>query len=102
MNPLTARKQLLVIESELNRAEMIQDLSAMGASIQIFADRAKSIGSISSIAAIIFGSFAAFRRRKAVGVVTKRSWVQTIVKGATLIPTLWMAFRPRSSQTKKP
>ena len=46
MNPLESRKQLLIAESELNRAQMAGDMAALTAGVRTFTDRAKSFGSI--------------------------------------------------------
>ena len=47
----------------------------------------------SSSAAVLVAGLAAFRRGKPAGTDTKSSWRQTILKGAGLISTFWLAFR---------
>ncbi len=93
LKPLELRKQLLLAESELNRAEMAGNLAGLTADVCMFADRAKSFTSIASSAAVLVAGLAAFRRGKA-DANAKPSWLQTILKGASLISTLWLAFRP--------
>jgi hypothetical protein len=95
LNPLESRKQLLLAESELNRIQLAGDMAALTAGVRTLADRAKSFGSIASSAAVLVAGLAAFRRVKTVDAEAKPSWVQTILKGAGLVSTFWLAFRSR-------
>ena len=74
LNPLESRKQLLIAESELNRAQMAGDMAALTAGVRTFTDRAKSFGSIASSAAVLVAGLAAFRRNKPAGADAKPSW----------------------------
>ena len=100
LNPLESRKQLLIAESELNRAQMAGDMAALTAGVRTLTDRAKSCGSIASSAAVLVAGLAAFRRGKPVDADAKQSWLQTIFKGAGLISTLWLAFRSQGRHQK--
>ena len=93
LNPLESRKQLLIAESELNRAQMAGDMAALTAGVRTLTDRAKSFGSIASSAAVLIAGLAAFRRGKSGSTDVKPSWLQTILKGAGMVSTLWLAFR---------
>ena len=93
VTPLELRKQLLIAESELNRAQLAGDMAALTAGVRTLTDRAKSFDSIASSAAVLVAGLAAFRRGKPAGADAKPSWRQTILKGAGLISTLWLAFR---------
>jgi hypothetical protein len=95
MNSLESRKQLLIAESELNRAQMAGDLAALTAGVRTLTDRAKSFSAIASSAAVLVTGLAALRRGKSVDAEGKPSWLQTILKSAGLISTLWLAFRSR-------
>ncbi|MGD0745281.1 MAG: hypothetical protein ABSA45_09015 [Verrucomicrobiota bacterium] len=95
MNPLESRKQLLIAESELNRAQLVEDMAALTAGVRTLADRAKSFGSIASSAAVLAASLAPFLRRKPVEADAKLSWLQTILKSAGLVSSIWLAFRAR-------
>lgn len=102
MNPLESRKKLLIAESELNRAQLVGDLTALTAGVRTLTNRAKSFGSIASSAAVLVAGLTAFRRGKCVNTDAKPSWLQTILKGAGLISTLWLAFRSQGrEQTDK-
>ena len=100
LNPLESRKQLLIAESELNRAQLVQEWDAMTAGIRTFTARVKTYGSIASSAAVLVAGLAAFRRGKPVDADAKPSWLQTILKGAGLISTLWLAFRSQGRDQK--
>jgi hypothetical protein len=95
INPLQSRKQLLLAESELNRAQLAGDMAVLTAAIRTFTDRAKSFGSIASSAAVLVAGLAAYKRGKTAADGAKPSWLRTILKGAGLISTLWLAFRPQ-------
>ena len=99
MNPLESRKQLLIAESELNRAQLAGDVAALTAEFRALRDRAKSFDSIASSAAVLVAGLAAFRRGKLLDAGPKPSWLRTISQGAGLISTLWLAFR---SQRRHP
>jgi hypothetical protein len=96
---LQSRKQLLIAESELNRAQLVEDTFALKADIRAFAHRAKSFDSIASSAAMLVAGLAAFRRGKSSDAAVKPSWLQTILKGASLVSTAYLAFRPAKSQS---
>jgi hypothetical protein len=100
MNPLESRKQLLIAESELNRAQLVGDLAALTAGVRTLTDRAKSFGLIASSAAVLVAGLAAFRRTKSAPADAKPSWLQNILKGAGMVSTLWLAFRSRGRDQK--
>jgi hypothetical protein len=93
LNPLALRKQLLLAESELNRAQLAGDMVVLKAGVRTLTDRAKSLQSIASSAALLVTGFAAFQRSKPAAANTKPSWLQIFLKGAGLVSTLWLAFR---------
>jgi hypothetical protein len=95
LKPLQSRKQLLLAESELNRAQMMQDMAALTAEVHALGNRAKSFGSIASSAAVLATGLVAFRRGKVADLDAKPSWVRTVLKGAGLVSNLWLAFRPK-------
>ena len=93
MNPLASRRHLLVAESELNRALLVEDTGTLTAEVNALVNRTKSLGSLASSAAVLVAGLAAFRRGPSGPTDAKPSWLQTILKGAGLISTLWLAFR---------
>jgi len=95
VTPLELRKQLLIAESELNRAQLVGDMAALTAGVRTLTDRAKLFGSIASSAALLVAGLAAFRRGKCVDADVKPSWLQMILKGAGMVSTLWLALRAK-------
>jgi hypothetical protein len=93
MNSLESRKQLLIAESELNRAQLVQELKTIKGEVHSLANQARTIASFASAAATLIGGLASFRAKKeSAPAVEKSSWLQNIVKGAGLVSTIWSAF----------
>ena len=102
MNSLASRKKLLVAESELNRAQLVQELEAIKDKVHSLTNQARTISSLASAAAILIAGLSSFRRKKeSAPVAEKPSWLQTIVKGAGLVSTIWTAFRSQRRDPKK-
>jgi hypothetical protein len=93
MNPLESRKQLLIAESELNRAQLVQEWQAMADEVHSLANQARTISSFVSAAASLVAGLASFRRKKSAPGAEKPSWWQTLLKGAQLVGSLWSEFR---------
>jgi hypothetical protein len=87
---------LLVAESDLNRAQLIEDWQMMGSGVHTLAARMKSFGSLASAAALLGAAFSAFRRGRVSTNDAKSSWLRTALQGAKVIGSIWLAFRPRS------
>jgi hypothetical protein len=100
MNPLESRKQLLIAESELNRAQLVQEWRTMADEVHSLANQARTISSLASAAATLVAGIASFRRKKSAPAAEKPSWLQTIVKGAGLVSTIWSEFRPQDREQK--
>jgi hypothetical protein len=92
MNPLKARKQILIAESELNRAQLVQDWRTMADEAHALADEARTLRSMASAAGSLVAGFAALRRKNSAP-AEKPAWWQTLLKGAGQVSTLWSAFR---------
>ena len=99
LNPLEARKQLLVAESELNRAHLLEEWHAIGDELHNLAGRAKTISAFASATAFLIAGLAALRRAKAGPDGPKRTWFRTLLGGAQFAASLWLArrTRPRTS-----
>jgi len=95
MNPLESRKQLLIAESELNRAQLVQEWQTIADGVRSVADRARTISSLASAAVSLIAGLASFRRTRSAPAGEKPSWWQTLLKGAQLAGLLWSEFRPR-------
>jgi len=92
MNPLQSRKKLLLAESELNRAQLVQELDIVADDFYSLADRARTFATFASATASLVSIITSFRRKTSVPATEKPSWLQTILKSAPLIGSLWSKF----------
>jgi hypothetical protein len=92
---LELRKQLLIAESELNRAQLVEELQTAADGVRSLAEHAKSLSLIVSSTAMLAGVWVAFRRGKRAETGAKPSLFQTLLNSAGLIKKLWTEFRPR-------
>lgn len=97
MTPLESRKQLLIAESELNRAQLVEAWQSMTDDVQVLADQAKTVRSMASAAGSLLAGLASLRRNKSAP--EKTSWVQTVLKSAGWVSSLWSQFCPARSKT---
>ena len=95
MNPLESRKQLLIAESELNRAELSQEWRQMTHGVFGLAHRAMTIGAWASSAALLVAGVGALRRGPPTPSTAKSSWFQKILNIARVASTIWCAFHAR-------
>jgi len=98
MKPLESRKQLLIVESELNRAQLVQEWQVMRAEVHSLADQVKTIRSMASATAMLVAGLASCRRKKAEPTAEKPSWWRTLLKGAGLVGTFWQTFRAQQNE----
>jgi hypothetical protein len=101
MNPLASRKKLLVAESELNRAQLVQAWHTMTDEGRALANQARTIRSLVSAAASLMTGLASLRRKKTAPDGEKPPWWQTVLKGAGLAGSFWSEFRQQFRQQKK-
>jgi hypothetical protein len=102
LNQLAARKQLLIVESELNRAQLAQEWRTLADEAHALADQTKTIRSIASATATLVAGLSSCRQKKSSPAAEKPSWWQTILKGAAVVGTFWQTFRaPGCEQTDK-
>jgi hypothetical protein len=95
MNPLASRKQLLIAESELNRAHLVRDWQTIADDVHLLSIQARTIGSFASAAASLVTGLLSLRHKKPAPVDEKPSWLKTILKGAQFAGSLWTDFRTR-------
>ncbi|MCX6905615.1 MAG: hypothetical protein NTW03_19480 [Verrucomicrobia bacterium] len=93
LNPLEARKQLLIAESEINRAQLSQEWQALARGVHDLAQRTKTITAWASAAALLVAGLTAWRSGPPASGAAKPSWFQKILHGARLASTIWVAFR---------
>ena len=92
VSPLQWRKQLLVAESELNRAQLLEEWQTMALGVRDLAHRVKALGAWVSSAALLVAGVTAWRRGPPAPATAKSSWFQKILKGVRLASTIWFAF----------
>jgi hypothetical protein len=95
MKSLESRKQLLIAESELNRAQLVQEWRTMTGNVHSLADQARTLRGFASAAVTLMAVMASCRNSAAAPAAEKPSWVQTLVKVAAMVSTLWSAFSAR-------
>lgn len=96
IDALDVRKRLLIAESELNRIHLSAAKSGMTSGLQTIAHGVTSVGAIASSAAMLATSLAAGTRRQHSASTTSLS-LQTVLHGAVLISSLWLALIPRKT-----
>ena len=101
MNPLKSRKQLLVAESELNRAQLVQEWRTMAEEVHSLTRQARTISSMASAAASLVAGLASCRRKATVPGAEKPSWWQTLLKGAGLVGSFWSEFRSQGHKQEE-
>lgn len=98
MTPLESRKQMLLVESEFNRAQLIEGLQALKDEIQQLKERVEVIDSIASSAVKVADTVSAigqaFTHRDG-SEKKKSSWVSTLFNGARIGASVWGALRSR-------
>ena len=94
LNPLTLRKELLIAESEINRAQLVEEWRTIVDGAHSLTHQVMTVSSVASLAGVLMAGVFALRRGKE-STDTKTSWFQTALKGAQVVGSLWSAFRSR-------
>jgi hypothetical protein len=100
VKPLQLRKELLVAESELNRAQLVEEWQAMTDGVRTLGARVKSISTLASGAALVAAAVSAYRRGRASTNGAKSSWLQMALKGAKIAGPIWLALRSQARYQK--
>ena len=98
VSPLESRKQLLIAESELNRAHLSEEWQTMTHGIGDLTHRATTIAAWASSAVVLLAGVTALRRRPPVPGSAKFSTFQKLLSGARAASTIWLAFRARGHE----
>jgi hypothetical protein len=96
---LESRKQLLIVESELNRVQLQTEIKSMANEVGLLARRAKTIGVIGPVIVSLVGSLATPRGKAAGSESKKNPWWSAVVSSAGFFSSLWSEFR---AQKHKP
>jgi hypothetical protein len=100
ISPLASRKQLLIAESELNRAQLSAEWQTMTRGILDVVHRATTTAAWVSSAALVVAGVTALRRRPAEQGAAKSSRFQKALNGAHLVSRFWLAFRTHGEKEK--
>jgi hypothetical protein len=96
LTTLETRKQLLLVESELNRAQLLNELSDFKNELHLLKNQVEAIGSLAASAAKLATTFStigtAFTHRAA-GENGKTSWISTLLNGARTGAVIWATLR---------
>ena len=101
VSPLQLRKELLVAESELNRAQLVEEWQAMTDGVRNLGARVKSLSTFASGAALIAAALSAYRRGRASANGAKSSWFETALKGAKVASSIWVTLRSQARDQER-
>ena len=93
LSPLESRKRMLIAESELNRAQSLQDWESMTAGVRGLAEKARTLSSMASSAASLVTGLWTCRNGPSKTAAEKPSWIDTVLKGVRLAASVGLAFR---------
>jgi hypothetical protein len=99
LTPIESRKQLLLVESELNRVQLVNELHELKHEIRHVKKQVETLGAIASSVAKLATTFSAigsaFTHRGS-DEKKKSSWISTLVNGARAGASIWSAFKSDS------
>jgi hypothetical protein len=101
INLIASRKQLLIAESELNRAQLVHEGLIMVREVQSLTIQARTLTSLASAVATLIVGLASSQHESKERVAEKASWWQTALKTTGIIRTCWTAFRSASREENK-
>jgi hypothetical protein len=101
LSQLQLRKQLLIAESDLNRALLLQEYQTLAGGLRGLTDRARAFSTIGSSIIPFAAGLVRFVRRKAPPPASNSSWFPKVLSGARLAFAIWRIFRSRGSAPEK-
>ena len=96
LTPLESRKQLLLVESELNRAQLLNELRDLNHEIHHLINQIQAAGALVSSAAKLAATFSAIGNvftHRDTGENKKSSWLSTLINGTRTGAAIWGAIR---------
>lgn len=95
LNALLLRKELLVLESEVNRRRLGEDWKKVQVEASTLVGQFKHYGTYASVAATLAGGFSLLRkgRSKTATPAAKPSFLSSIFKGLRVATSVWLAVR---------
>jgi len=101
LSPLESQKQLLIAESELNRAQLSEEWQTMTIGVFGLARQAKAVGIWASAAALLATGFQTWHRGPPASGAAKSSWFEKLLNGARVASTIWFAFCARGHRGER-
>jgi len=92
LNPLQSRKQLLIAESELNRAQLIYELKSMSGEVRLLTKQFGKASSLVSAAVTLLVGLVSCRRNRLEPARETFSWWPALLNGAGLVGSFWSKF----------
>lgn len=97
LTPLEARKQLLLVESEVNRAQLLNECTAFKTHLDGLTDRAQSVAdSVNSTMSLVHDGINRMREVVTGFDKNKSPLIATVINGVRIGTSLWRSFRSRS------
>jgi hypothetical protein len=96
LKPLEARKQLLLVESELNRVQLLQEVRDLKLEIGRLKQQVSAVGSTGRTLATLVATFSAFSgtfTRRAPAAAEEGSWFFKSINGVKAGLSLWRLLR---------
>jgi hypothetical protein len=97
LTPLETRKQLLLVESELNRAQLLNELRDFKNEVHLLKNQVEAIGSLAASAAKLAATFSAigtaFTHRDSGENGKSSSWISKLLNSARTGAELWTTLR---------
>ncbi len=94
VNRLTVQKQLLIAESDLNRAQLVRDLEVLIVDVRSLGDCTSAYATVLTSTKALVAVLEAFQPGKPAAAEGKASWWQSLRGGLSVAATLWRTFRP--------
>lgn len=101
MKLLALRKELLIAESDLNRAQLVQECQAFSSKVSGMTERVKSFNAVALSMITLANGVLAFAGHKAAVAPPKVSWFHKVLNGARLASSVWLAFRTLGADSAK-
>jgi hypothetical protein len=95
LTALETRKQLLLVESELNRAQLINEVRDLKNEFHRLKHQVEAVGSIAASAAKLAATFSSIGSAFSHNDKSekKSSWVSTLLSGARTGASLWLTLK---------
>jgi len=96
LTPLQSRKQLLVLESELNRALLRNEMRDMKGEVRQLTNQVRTWGSIVSSVANLAGTVSDIGHAFSPGGGNEKSrpsWISTLIEGAKAGASIWSSWK---------